>query len=382
MGMYPPPQQAALEMMQYREIPREAEMLRLLAQGRANISPFKVVAVEAEPARGGRAKDSRADAELILRWQKKAYRFVVECKATSTPKQIAAAAQLAKQASDPPQSYPLVLAPYLADHQLGLLETQQVSGIDLSGNVLIVIPGEVLVSRMGAPNRFRRTGVIKNIYRKNSSLVARVFLLKPQYDSVTQIVEEIAARGGTVTQATVSKVCISLDQDLVVERGKGKSPRTRSLRLIQPEKLLELLATNYAPPMIKQRLTAKTPLAAGAFRQRLREWGRATGEKAVCTGSSSVEQYAVMAREPVQSFYCSNLESLLKRLGAQLEETSRFPNVELIETDEDVVYFDARDDCTASPVQTYLELKCGDKREQETAQQVAKAILQPLKSKG
>ena len=89
-----------------------------------------------------------------------------------------------------------------------------------------------------------------------------------------------------------------------------------------------------------------------------------------------------MAREPVQSFYCSNLESVLKRFGPQLEETSRFPNVELLETDEDFVYFDARDNLAASPVQTYLELMRGDKREQETAEQVRKAILQPPKKKG
>jgi hypothetical protein len=34
-----------------------------------------------------------------------------------------------------------------------------------------------------------------------------------------------------------------------------------------------------------------------------------------------------------------------------------------------------------SPVQTHLELTRGDKREQETAEQVRKAILQPLKTK-
>lgn len=100
------------------------------------------------------------------------------------------------------------------------------------------------------------------------------------------------------------------------------------------------------------------------------------------TGSSSADQYAVMAREPIQSFYCSNLETLLKRFGSQLEETSRFSNVELLETDEDFVYFDARDDGTASPVQTYVELMRGDKCEQETAEQVRKAILQPLKKNG
>jgi hypothetical protein len=245
-----------------------------------------------------------------------------------------------------------------------------------------MVPDKILVSRTGAPNNFRRAGAIKNVYRKNSSIIPRVFLRKPQYDSTTEVMDEIKRRGGSITQATISKVCSSLDQDLVIERTKGQLPRTRSLRLIQPDKLLELLTENYAPPLINQRLTAKTTLTPDQFCRRLMEWGRDAAAKAALTGSSSAGQYAVMAREPVQSFYCSNLETLLKRLGPDLEETSRFPNIELLETDEDFVYFDARDNLAASPVQTYLELMQGDKREQETAEQLRKTILQPLKKKG
>jgi hypothetical protein len=357
-------------------------MLRLLAQGRVDVSPLKVVAVEIEPARKGRPKGSAADADLVLRWQKKEYCFAVECKTIFTPKEIATAVETAKRTSKPPRSYPMVFAPYLPESQLRLLQEQQVSGLDLSGNVLILVPGEILVCRTRAPNKFRRMGVIKNVYRKNSSIVARIFLLKPQYDSITELMDEIKTRGGIVTWATICKVCTSLDQDLVIERTKGKALRTRSLRLIQPEKLLDLLTANYAPAPIKQRLTAKTALAPDQFRRRLMNWGRETAEKAVLTGSSSVGEYAVMAREPIQSFYCSNLNSLLKRFGTDLEETSRFPNVALLETDKEFVYFDARDTLVASPVQTYLELMRGDKREQETAEQVRRAILQPLKTKG
>ena len=109
---------------------------------------------------------------------------------------------------------------------------------------------------------------------------------------------------------------------------KGQLPRTRSLRLIQPEKLLELLAENYAPPSINQRFTAKTTLTPDQFCRRLTEWRREAAVKVALTGSSSAGQYAVMAREPIQSFYCSNLEWLLNQLDPDLEETSRFPNIE------------------------------------------------------
>jgi len=357
-------------------------MLRLLARGRVDTSPLKLVAVERDPNRKGQPKAPEVDAIIELGWGKKAYRFAVECRAVSTPKEIAAAIESAKRSTRPPRSFPMVFVPYLAQAQLRLLEERQVSGIDLSGNVLIMVPNQILISRTGAPNNFRRAGVIKNVYRKNSSIIPRVFLLKPQYNSITEVMGEIESRGGTITQATISKVCASLDQDLVIERAKGQLPRTRSLRLIQPEKLLDLLTENYAPPLINQRFAAKTTLTPDQFYRQIVEWGTEAAEKATLTGSSSAGQYAVMAREPIQSLYCSDLGSLVKRLGPDLEETSRFPNIELLETDDDFVYFDARDDLAASPVQTYLELMQGDKREQETAEQLRKAILQPLKTKG
>ena len=330
-------------------------MFRLLAQGRVDTSPLKLLAVKCEPARQATAENPQGGCHDRTRVGKKAFRFAVECQAVSTPKEIAAAAETAKRSSNPPRSFPMVVVPYLPESQLRLLQEQQVSGIDLSGNALIMVPGEILVFRTGAPNNFRRAGVIKNVYRQNSSVIPRVFLLKPQYDSITEVMDEIKSRGGSITQATISKVCNSLDQDLVIERTKGQLPRTRSLRLIQPDKLLELLAENYAPPLVNQRLTAKTALTPDQFCRRLTKWAGESAAKVALTGSSSAGQYAVMAREPIQSFYCSNLERLLKRLGPDLEETSRFPNIELLETDEDFVYFDTRNNLAASPVQTYLE---------------------------
>ena len=148
-------------MLPYREIPRKSEILRLLAQGRVDVSPLRVVALNTEPARRRSPNGRRPDGELLLRWGKKGYRFAVECKAVSTPKQIADAADTVKRASRPPHSFPMVLAPYLSDPQLRLLEERRVSGIDLCGNALIVVPGEILVSRTGMPNKFRRSGVIK-----------------------------------------------------------------------------------------------------------------------------------------------------------------------------------------------------------------------------
>jgi len=81
------------------------------------------------------------------------------------------------------------------------------------------------------------------------------------------------------------------------------------------------------------------------------------------------------------SVYCPRLETLLDRLSGS--ESDRFPNLELIETDDETVYFDARkegDFWWASPVQVYLELMAGDKRDRETAEQVKAYLLMNLQA--
>jgi hypothetical protein len=62
-----------------------------------------------------------------------------------------------------------------------------------------------------------------------------------------------------------------------------------------------------------------------------------------------------------------------------LYHSHQFPNLQIITSSHEWLYFDARTDnngfAWASPVQTWLELMQGDKRDQEMAEQVRKNIL-------
>ena len=82
-----------------------------------------------------------------------------------------------------------------------------------------------------------------------------------------------------------------------------------------------------------------------------------------------------MQRGDLLSVYCPRLEGLLELLPG--DQSSRFPNLELLETEDETVYFDARQQggfWWTSPVQVYLELMSGDKRDREAAEQV-KSLL-------
>jgi hypothetical protein len=77
-------------------------------------------------------------------------------------------------------------------------------------------------------------------------------------------------------------------------------------------------------------------------------------------------------------------ERLLSALGVRVERTERFPNLDLTWTDDATVYFDPQSRSGvpyASPVQAYLELMAGDKRQRETAEQVREYILRTLREK-
>lgn len=356
----------------------EGKMLRLVKEGKLDLSPLSVDSLEVEPIL---KRNVRPDAILSLRWGKSKFRFLVECKSLSTPKQLDSAVRRAEElTSKLANCYPLVLAPYISVERLRALEKRGVSALDLSGNVLINVPGQALVVRSGAPNRYPARTPIKNVYRKSSSLVARTLLVQPRFTSTAALLKEIESRGGSITQATVSKACSSLEEDLVIERRQGEDGRVKEIRLIQPDSLLDLLVKNYDKAAVGRRFLGKSPLSAENLALQFSSWLKREPENLVLTGASSANFYSVMAREPIQSFYCSNIDRLLNdKRGTWIEEDSRFPNVELLETEDDFVYFDSRDPLVASPIQTYLELMQGDKREKETAEQVRKGILDNLK---
>jgi hypothetical protein len=362
------------------KITTESGLREALARGELTLPPLEVLSFEAEVRKESAGRVSVLDGVLTLRWAERTFKFGVEFKRFGTPKAIEEAVFQARERCRPWGLLPLVVVPFLSGERLAVLEAEGVSGLDFCGNGVVIVPGELLVYRTGKPNRFPAEGAIKNVYRRSSSIVARAFLLAPRYESVRALLAEIRKRGGEVTIATVSKVCTALDEEIVIERAREESKgREKQLRLVQPEKLLDLLTSNYATPTVTRRTAGKCALPYPDLVRALQAWAEGSGNRVVETGASSALAYSTMVREPMRSFYCTDLDGLRKALGEQLRETDRFSNVEFLETNDEFVYFDRREGLAASPVQTYLELMAGDKRERETAEQVRRLILEPLR---
>ncbi|MBL0715901.1 MAG: hypothetical protein JJV98_19620, partial [Desulfosarcina sp.] len=174
--------------------------------------------------------------------------------------------------------------------------------------------------------------------------------------------------------STVSKALKSLEEDLIVARNGG-------IRLLQADKLLDKLSENYEHPPAAGRVKIKIQEDPKTIRTLLTQVSQKTGLPVIATGTSSVSRYTVMQRGDLLSVYCPTMESILAQLPGS--QTDRFPNLELNEVEDETVYFDAREEggfLWASPVQVYLELMAGDKRDQETAEQLKLSILNALES--
>ncbi|MFZ5451595.1 MAG: hypothetical protein ACOZF2_06965 [Thermodesulfobacteriota bacterium] len=354
-------------------------MIAQLRGGEVELPPLFFRYLEDQPDIGG---DRRFDALVEASWGNSIVKFVVECKSLSTPKAFQDGLNLLKTSSFPKDYRPLLFLPFLGERQLQELEREGISGIDLCGNGVVVVPGMFAVFRSGKKNRFPSSAPIKNIYRKNSSMVGRVFLIRSNYGTVQEIFEEINRRNMLIRRwdskpmsfSTVSKSLKTLEEDLIVERN-------RFIRLIQADKLLEKLSENYSIPNIRERVRLKVPESGDTLLELVQRQAQTLGLPFVATGASSVMRYAVMQRGEMLSIFCPRLEGLLERLSGS--QSDRFPNLEFLETDDETVYFDARqeeDFWWASPVQVYLELMAGDKRDQETAEQVKSYILNNLQT--
>ena len=357
-----------------RKIPTEKEMLEQLREDRIQLPPLAFRYLEGRRDFG---VNGRFDAFVEAIWQQNIARYAVECKALSTPKVFQDSVNFLKSFSLPNDYLPMLFMPFLGEQQLQELEGEGLSGIDLCGNGVVVVPGTFAVFRSGGKNRFPSSALIKNIYRKNSSMVGRAFLLCAGYQTVQEIRTNINQRNLLVNRwdkkpmslSTVSKALKTLQDDLIVTREEA-------IRLLQPDKLLDKLRENYNPPAIKERVRLKISEENGKVWKLLSKQSQTLDLPLMASGTSSVARYAVMQRGDLLSVYCPKVEVLLERMPGS--QSDRFPNLELLETEDETIYFDARKEESfwwASPVQVYLELMAGDKRDQETAEQLKTSIL-------
>ncbi len=304
----------------------ETEMLKQLQQG-VEFPPVALRLVQT----GSHDGAGEIDAVLEVAPANRATSLPPKLRARSTPRAFEEALQRVERIVQGTSYYPMLVTPYLREAQLEELQQQQVSGIDLSGNGVITIPGKLFVYRTGKPNKFPDSAPTKYAYRGATSLIARAFLCRKAFASLADIKDEIQARGGPSRfppsrrpSSGSSRISLSIEAAIPIQ-------------LRQPEKLLDQLSASYREPTVNQTFTCST-------KQGVAELAAAAGteDQLVLTGKSSLDAYGVMGRDEWPVLYARNADHLIDAWGDNVQETSRFIDLELRQTDDPTAYFDVR----------------------------------------
>ena len=344
----------------------ESEMLARLKAGAVLLPPLVIRWSEALPHR----REAGPDAVIELALPGDAtFRFVVEAKSRSTPEAIHTAVMQAKAAAQGDQ-WPMIQVPYLSPERLDELERQQVSGVDLCGNGVVIIPGRLWVVRSGKPNRYRDSRPLSNPYRGRSAMVGRMLLTRPFWPSLGGLASSIRQANIGISLAQTSKAIRALEEDLIVAK-VGKT-----IKLEKSLRLLDRLASGWRKPAIGARQTFRLPKHATPWAARLSsnpalQWA--------VTGESSASRYVMFSQAGPTRLAVSDLAISALLLGGTPEPVPNFADVELLETQEPGFYFANETDSDgvrwASRLQTWLELQRGDARQQEAARDLRPQLL-------
>lgn len=342
----------------------EAEMLARLQVGEVLLAPLVVRSVT-------RADPKAGDAHLGvgLPTESEGFRFVVEVKGRATPQAVQLAITQARAAAAGSSELPMIQVPFLSSKRLVDLEREGVSGVDLCGNGLVVVPGRLYVLRTGEPNRYRDSRPLNNPYRGRSAMVARMLLLRPRWESLSALAAEVRRAGGELSLPQVSKAVQALAEDLVVSKEAGV------ITLQEPLRLLDELGRAWRQPRIRARQALRLP--AGT------DWATRLSSRAgirwALTGASSVKRYTAFSESGPHLIAVSDIGGATALLNGTREDVPSFADIELIQTDEAGFFFDNEIDDHgvrwASRLQAWLELQSGDARQQSAAHDLRSYLL-------
>lgn len=333
---------------------------------RGLVFPPLVLRIRRDVDWGSTPERQRPDWVLNIEFEGGSKNFAARYKGSAGLKNLRLALMEAQSLAYTSKAYnmePLVIVPYLNTEALNELVAQKTSGIDLCGNG-VIYAGTWFAYRTGAKNKFPSSAPVKSPYRGEQSLVTRALLSQRVFKTQQEIVVSLSQFD--VAASTVSKVLRALEEELMVE----KKPAIRALR---PGALLDALRENYRAPKIQRTKRMRRMTQDDAY-QRLADNAERLG---VLYAVSSPERYAVLpGSSNVVRVFTNDAKSLLA--GIDLVEDDRFPELEVLEIESRLPFLGRENEngrWWTSPLQEYLALSNGGKREQETAETIRPRIL-------
>ena len=276
---------------------------------------------------------------------------------------------------------PVLYAEKFSPKSFSLIEKEGMSAFDFRGNSLFQIPPGIFIRDFrSARSSGKRTQRV-NPFRGRISLVSRALLQKQRWNSASGVLRAITSQGFQFSASLVSRSLQVLSEEQII----GVSGR--EIFVVDPGKLLDGLAAAWPTAKAtrdsqQRRLFLNRPAierepTEGPFDFLLAEKLRNAGVRFSLVGALSSSR--ILQQGP-ESYFVDSLDlakKTLQPLGYSLAPQS-FADLVLIEYPSDEVFFDVSQPGqfeVASDVQSYIELRNGDARQQEAAQEVRKIIL-------
>lgn len=213
---------------------REAEIIGQLAKRLRDLVPqLKLSKIE----KYKRIKDVEIDIVAHVQVGKAKRKLIIEAKSSGEPRYLRQAAnQLRSYAPLVPDSYPVIVAPYISERGAVICKENQVGFIDLSGNYTLAFDN-VYLEKSGYPNVIVARKSLRTLFSPVSTRIIRVMLENPKTEwKLSDLVLETE-----VSLGLTHRVSEKLIDEEFAKKGKGKR-----LVLANPKALLDSWREQYA----------------------------------------------------------------------------------------------------------------------------------------
>jgi hypothetical protein len=321
-----------------------------------------------ETPRDFEGMDGRTDFRVRVKMPGGRMTLVIEVRKTGQPRMIREATnQLLRLKNSLPDSYGVVMAPYISPQAAEICLQEGFGFADLAGNCMLCFD-LVFISKEGKENPFARKRDLRSLFSPKAERVLRVLLSAP---AQWWKVQSLADTAGVSLGQSFNVKRLLVDREWIETGNNG-------FRLTAPANLLAEWAENYdfRRSSVREYYTLR-PIAD--IERMLAESCERDKTAYALAGFSSAARYAPMVRyQRVMAYVLGDLDGVTQRL--ELKPITSGANVTLISPYDEGVFYGAQLKDKAkvtSPVQTYLDLRQIKGRGEEAADFLMQQVIQP-----
>jgi hypothetical protein len=329
--------------------------------------PFLAIkAIQTRAERRGRERN--VDLTLKVKTPTGTKTLLVEVKAIGQPRIVRDAVnQLLRYKNDSPDTYGIVMAPYISDQAAEICLQDGLGFADLAGNCRISFD-QVFISKEGKENIFSRKRDLRSLYSPKAERVLRPLFATPFRSWKMQ---PLAAAANVSLGQVANVKRLLFEREWIEIAGDG-------FRLTAPEKLLSEWSENYDFGR-NAVLDFYSLMSIADLERRLADDCNQNDIRYALAGFSSAARFAPMVRyQRAMAYISGDIDAVAQRLD--LKPVTAGANISLIDPYDEGVFIAAsiKDNVgTTSPLQTYLDLSQIKGRGEEAAEFLKEKVMQP-----